>query len=202
MAGIDKTYTSSYENYKEFKNWADKQVLIFFNGHKECIGDWVWNYTKDDFSGGEIPIMNTPIWLDIYLIQNCKSQFVLDRMRSVYNEKSYKEFLNVDLTAKPPESFQQNRKIVVKKHEYTKFPIHNKPFGKKMKWWLQSDDNFQYNDETKTWVSNYYPSNTNTAHISSIKSLIRHLRKQYLPKGITFTLSGRYIGEDYLVCVM
>jgi hypothetical protein len=34
---------------------------------------------------------------------------------------------------------------------------------------------------------------TNTAHITSIKALIRHLRKQYLPKGITFTLSGRYI---------
>ena len=72
MAGIDKTYTNSYKDYKEFKEWADKQIIIFFNGHKECIGDWVWNYTEENFSNGEIPIMNTPTWLDIYLIQNCK----------------------------------------------------------------------------------------------------------------------------------
>ena len=30
--------------------------------------------------------MNTPTWLDIYLIQNCKSQFVLDRMKVVYGK--------------------------------------------------------------------------------------------------------------------
>ena len=49
MAGIDKTYTDSFEEYKEFKAWADNQVLMFFDGHKECIGDWVWYYEKEDF---------------------------------------------------------------------------------------------------------------------------------------------------------
>lgn len=37
MSYIDKTYTDSYEEYKDFKDWADKQVLTFFNGHKEYI---------------------------------------------------------------------------------------------------------------------------------------------------------------------
>ena len=92
MAGIDKTYTGSYEEYKTFKDWADKQVITFFDGHKKCIGDWVWNYEKEDFLNGEIPIMNTPTWLDIYLIQNCKSDFVLERMKSVYGEDLYKDF--------------------------------------------------------------------------------------------------------------
>lgn len=41
--------------------------------------------------------------------------------------------------------------------------------------------------------------NTNTAHIKSIKGVVRHLRKQYLPKGVTFNLIGRYVGEEYLV---
>lgn len=203
MAGIDKTYTNSYEDYKEFKDWADKQFLTFFDNHRVCIGNWVWSYEKEDFGNNEIPIMNTPTWLDIYLIQNCKSEFVINRMKEVYGDDSYREFKTIDLTAKPSEEFQQNRKIVIKKYKRTKFPIHNKPYNKTKFWWLQCDDNFWYNDETKTWVSNnfYYPHNTNTAHILSIKSLVRHLRKQYLPKGITFILSGRYIGEEYEILI-
>lgn len=47
----------------------------------------------------------------------------------------------------------------------------------------------------------YYPHNTNTAHISSVKGIIRHLRKQYLPTGLKFTLIGRYVGEEYEVTI-
>lgn len=203
MAGIDKTYTDSYEEYKEFKDWADKQILTFFNGHKVCIGDWVWEYKKNDFDKGEIPIMNTPTWLDIYLIQNCKSDFVLNRMKEVYNEESLKKFKNIDLTSFPSEDFKQNRKIVIKSSDRTKFPRHKKPYGGKGKWWLQCDNDFVYCDETKVWSSydNYYPHNTNTSHIKSLKGVVRHLRKQYLPKGITFRLIGKYVGEEYLIII-
>jgi hypothetical protein len=200
MAGIDKTYTDSYKDYKEFKNWADKQTLTFFNGHKVCIGNWVWDYRQEDFDNGERPIMNTPTWLDIYLIQNCKSDFVLDRMKSVYNEESYKEFQTIDLTSAPTENFKQNRKITIKKSKTTKFPLHNRPYGK-TKWWLQCNDNFGYCTETKVWSSyyNYYPHNTNTAHIKSLKGIVRHLRKQYLLKGTIFNISGKYVGENYTI---
>lgn len=199
MAAIDKTYTNSYKEYKEFKDWADTQYLTFHDGHKVRIGNWVWEYVEEDFVHGEIPIMNTPTWLDVYLIQNCKSEFVLDRMRSVYGEDEFEKFLSVDLTGKPPKEFQQNRKIVIKSNKRTKFPLHNKPYFKQGTWWIQCYDKFWYNDNTKTWVShdNYYPHNTNTSHVKSIKSLVRHLRKQYLPKGIKFSISGRYVGEDY-----
>ena len=30
MAGIDKTYTHSYKDYKEFKCWADKQKFRYY----------------------------------------------------------------------------------------------------------------------------------------------------------------------------
>ena len=203
MAGIDKTYTSSYKDYKEFKDWANDQFVTFFNGYKVCIGEWVWEYEKEDFDNGEIPIMNTPTWLDIYLIQNCKAKFVLDRMKAVYDEDSYKEFQTVDLTAKPPISFQQKRKIKIRRSNRTKYPVHPTPFGGKIMWWLQSNDHFEYDDDSKTWSSrdNYYPSNTNTSHVKTLKALVRHLRKQYLPKGAIFNLIGRYVGEDYLVVV-
>lgn len=203
MAGIDKTYTNSYKDYKEFKDWADTQYLTFFDGHKVCIGNWVCSCEKDDFDYGEIPIMNTPTWLDVYLIQNCKSKFVLDRMMDVYDEEFYSEAESINLSAAPPEDFKQNRKIVIKRiPKTTKYRLHSKPFYGETKWWVQSCDGFQYNDNTKTWTnSDYYPSNTNTSLIPSIKSLIRHLRKQYLPNGAKFRIIGRYVGEEYLVVV-
>jgi hypothetical protein len=203
MAGIDKTYTNSYKDYREFKIWADSQKLTFFDGLTVCIGDWVWVYEEKDFSNGEIPIMNTPTWLDIYLIQNCKNDFVLERMKNVYNEESFEQFKTIDLTAKPKEDFKQNRVIKITRDKHTKFPLHRKPLDGKSKWWLQCEGDFLYNDETNIWV-NYdtpYPNNTNTAHLTSVKSVIKHLKKQYLPKGLTFRLLGRYVGENYLVTV-
>ena len=121
-------------------------------------------------------------------------------MKEVYDEKSYKEFQSIDLTANPPQEFQQNRKIsIVKTHE-TKYALHSKAYNG-YKWLLQcNDDSFWYNDNTKVWANwNYYPHNTNTADLTSIKAVVRHLRKQYLPKGITFRLIGRYVGEEYLI---
>ncbi len=203
MAGIDKTYTDSYKDYREFKDWADCQKLTFFDGLTVCIGDWVWDYEEKHFSNGEVPIMNTPTWLDIYLIQKCKSQFVLDRMEDVYDKESFERFKTIDLTAKPPVDFQQGRKIKISRTNDSKFPLLRKPRDGKSKWFLNCNDYFWYNDQTKKWVSfdTPYPWNTNTACLASVKSVIKHLKKQYLPLGVTFRLSGRYVGESYLVTV-
>jgi hypothetical protein len=208
MAGIDKTYTDNYEEYKAFKNWSKTKVVTFFNGHQECISDWIGDFTEKDFNNGEIAIMNSPIWLDAYLLQNCKIPFVLDRMKSVHNEKFINDSKNVDFT-KIPDGYEKNRKITMRKNKHTKFPIHNKPYGdknkwgNKNKWWLQCKNNFWYNSETNTWVHNssLYPSDTNMACVKSIKALVRHLRSQYLPKGIEFVIRGNYIGEEYSILV-
>ena len=206
MAGIDRTYTNSYKDYKEFKDWADKQVVTFFDGYTECVGDWVWNYEEKDFDNGEIPIMNTPTWLDIYLIQNCKIEFVIERMKCVYG-KHFEEYQKLTNLNGVPEGYAKNRKIVITNADKCKFPFKKKmfknPIDSKMSWWVQCEDNFWYNSETRTWVGwdDFYPHNTNTAHIKSTKALIRHLRKQYLPKDVKFRIIGRYIGEEYLAVV-
>lgn len=200
MAGIDKTYIDNFKDYLKFKEWADKQFVTFYDGFKLRVGNWVRNLEEEDFANGEIPIMNTPKWLDIYLIQNCKIKFVLNRMKCVYG-KEFENLKYIDLSAKPPEEFQKNRKIKIQPYRRTRFPLHEKPFGKKTDWWLDCNDvDFWYNDVTKIWsrANTYYPHNTNVAHISSMKAIIRHLRKQYLPKGIIFYISGKYIGEEYL----
>lgn len=206
MAGIDKTYIDNYEDYKIFKEWANKQIITFFDGHKKCVGNWVWSYKKEDFDGSEIPIMNTPTWLDIYLIQNCKIEFVIKRMKDVYG-KNFDEYkTKINLTA-IPEGYKKNRKIIIRNGNNCKFPfkkkMFKKPIGGKTSWWLQCENNFWYNSETKTWIGwdYFYPHDTNTAQIKSTKALIRHLRKQYLPENIKFRMSGQYIGEDYVVIV-
>jgi hypothetical protein len=124
-------------------------------------------------------------------------------MKDVYEEE-YEILKNVNLTAKPPKNFKRNRKIVIDNNENTKFPIHSKPYGGKGLWLLQCNDDFRYNTTTKRWVYkySYYPYNTNIAGITSIKALVKHLKKQYLPKNIKFTINGRYVGEEYLVKIL
>lgn len=195
MAGIDKTYTDNYQEYREFKDWADDQVITFFNGHKECIGDWVYSLEEGDFTGLEIPIMNTPTWVDAYLIQNCPFEFVQDRMRGVYG--TYYDVLKAAAFDLPPD-YKQNRKVTIHRMKGG-YPVCRKPFRCK-KWWLQGSK-FYYDDSTNTWVSDavLYPSNTDTAFVGSLKALVRHLRKQYLPAGAVFTLSGRFLPDRYIV---
>lgn len=200
MAGIDKTYTDSYENYKMFKVWADSQSVKFFNGHVENIGDYVWQLEENDFQHGEIPIMNSQTWLDVYLLQHCKSQFVLDRLNEVYGESTIKDFKQHKLWTQPSNEYRPYRQIKIKCCESSNFPLHNHVYDGKMRWWVQSQNGYLYHEKSKTWVSpdSLYPSNTNTAHIKSIKGVVRHLRKQYLPKGISFRIIGRYVGEEYV----
>jgi hypothetical protein len=97
------------------------------------------------------------------------------------------------------EELKQNRKIRIRDHEKTLYALHSKPYLTKRSWWLQCNDNLWYDSKTRKWVT--YEHTTKVATVKSVKSLIRHLRKQYLPKGITFTLMGTYAGEVYTVYV-
>jgi hypothetical protein len=208
MAGIDKTYTDDYNEYKKFKDWANNQKVEFFDGTNECIGDWVWDYEKEDFENGEIPIMNTPTWLDMYLIKNCKVKFVLDRMHGVHTFNFINCAKSVDFK-QIPEGYEKNRKIVIKSiPKQTKLSLVNKS-SSEFGWWLQQAwDNkkfyMEFNEETNRWVDSnkqIYPSNTNTSHHNTVKGLVRFLRKQYLPKGVEFNLIGRYVGEIYKITI-
>jgi hypothetical protein len=214
MASVDKTYTSSYSEYKSFKDWADKQYVTFFDGLKVCVGDYVWKLSEDMFDDYPTPIMNTPIWVDAYLIQNCTHQFVLDRMKEVHEEEYYNTLKAKDLGAKPSEEYQQNRNISFKKVIRNKrrlFPSLNKKVGSWLLRVKRSDYKFlnsfwMCNDITKVWSDDFdtlYPTNTNALSLESIEEVKSHLQKQYLPKGLEFTLTGIgvNINEDYLITI-
>ena len=205
MAGIDKTYCYSYKEYKEFKDWADKQVITFFDGLKKCVGKYVYYYDEEDFANcSQRVIMKSPKWIDIYLVQNCKFEFILDQLEEAYLD-SYEKFKTIDLSAKPSIEYQQNRKMTIQKDNSILYPRCNKFRGyKKQKWRLCSGhrNKYWYNTESKRWVDKFdYPFDENDVYLPSMKSVVRHLRKQYLKKGAVFVIWDILSGEGYNIII-
>ena len=199
MAGIDKTYTSSFAEYKQLVDWAKDKEIVFSKKQKERLSDYIYQWSEEDFTS-ELPVTNTPNCIDIFLIQNCPLKFVQDRMKEVYSEESIKEFKTITFPIQLPKDYKQNRKIVISKSKT--LPLYNKGINSHSWWWLQSNDfDWSFDSDNNVWVNRglYLPSDTNTSHHKTIKSLIRFLRKQYLPSGLEFRLCGRYVGEEFTI---
>jgi hypothetical protein len=202
MAGIDKTYTNSWEDYNALMDWARGKTIDFNYGKKKLkipIFNSIYQWNKEDFIG-EMPVLNTFTWEDKYLWENCPCQFVIDRLREVYGG-NYLDRHHINII---PVDFKTNRKIRIIKNTDTKFPLRNKVLGCRGWWWIQADrgNNLDYSKELDAWVlPDTFPSNTNTMNGNTIKSIVRRLRKMYLPSRITFTLIGRFSGENYLIQV-
>ena len=77
MASIDKTYVDNYEDYLSYYEWAKDKYIEFFNKKRIYLKDYIYKWNESDFIGdGDLPMMNTPTYVDIYLIQNCPIKFV------------------------------------------------------------------------------------------------------------------------------
>lgn len=122
MAAIDRTYVSSWEQWKELKDWVwDKKIelkngLISYPrkcmyypeyGEKE-VNEWLENVRKSNMEHygwtyekavecSDIPFWSTPTYVDIWLIRNCPIEWVQDRLKSQYGGGWSKEtFTNQD----------------------------------------------------------------------------------------------------------
>ena len=99
MAGIDKTYISSYEDYKKIIDWCkgksftlkDGSVIIPSNYiYSPDITEEQWNVDKkayeDKYKGWtyERVLWNTPTYFDIWLIRNCPFDFIQERLKEQY----------------------------------------------------------------------------------------------------------------------
>lgn len=201
MAGIDKTYTSNYKEYQELVEWSRGKAIEFKYGKKTLkipVANSIYEWDEQDFVS-ELPVLNTATWEDRFLWDTCPCQFVIDRLRQVYGG-NYLE--TVDLN-KIPDNFKTNRKIRVVKDKLTKWPLKNKGISNRHHyWWVQTKDgnDLSYSSKLDAWtVPESFPSDTNTMNGKTIKSIIRRLRKMYLPSGIKFMLIGRYVGEIYTI---
>lgn len=198
MASIDKTYTDSFKEYKELKDWAREKTIVFNKKQKVNVSDYIYDWEEEDFSS-ECPVMNTPTSVDAFLIQKCPLKFVQDRLKGVYDRKTFKELKNLQFPILLPEDYKQDRKITISK---SKAPLYNKGITSHGWWWLQSNNSkWMFDNKNKVWINRdlHLPNNTNTSHHKTVKSLVRFLRSQYLPSGLEFRLIGRYVGEEFTI---
>ena len=188
MASIDKTYTDSYKDYAEFVEWSKDKTVVFWTGLRENVSSYIFHY--DDIKT-EVPIMNSPIWLDAFLLKHCPIKFVTDRIKEVYLDLTCLENFSFDR----PIDYKQGRRVkIIPLNTKT---VYNRPIEG---YYSLESEHMAYNNVVKAWVEvGTHPYSLSTSEHKTIKSLVRFLRKQYLPV-TEFELNSRY-GEKYLVKV-
>lgn len=80
MAAIDKTYGTKAESLA-VHDWFKRhrpQLLRFHYGVDS------YDHLDDDV---ERPIINTPTWVDRYLVRFCTARIVIERLAEVYSER-------------------------------------------------------------------------------------------------------------------
>ena len=215
MAGIDKTYIKTYNQYKEVCDWC-KDIVVTFGINKNIKfkpSDFINEYTKDDFNqlpeNGELVLWNTPQYMDEWLIKNCPIDFIQNRLKEQYGD-DYDDIKNGNC-----ETYKRNglgKKIhfkVIKKpctHHRFNFLYINKQFkikvykeNKKCMWDIRiKDENcyWFYNKQYDYWTNNLeklpYDSFTCTLKKKNlnIKSICRYLKKWNLPANIKITIDN------------
>lgn len=193
----------TYEQYLKFQEWASKQQITFFNGYTVSLSDWFHFRGKEDYREYVNCFRNTAIWLDSYIIQNCPYPFVIDSLLAT--DTSCPEYIerikSMDIT-RLPSDYKKNRKIVISRTKNTTCTLKNRTYQKR-KWLLECSSDLSYNSDTKVWANNtyYYAPCSGDFIGNTIRSVVRHLRKQHLPKGATFNLIGSCLGEKYLITI-
>ncbi len=192
MAGIDKIYAPNWEEYKKLLDWAADKVITFENGQSIKVINYIWKYSESEFNP-DYAVMSTPVWFDVYLVQNCPIEFVQERL---YRP----EYMEVEFPPKYPASYQTKRKLKIVRTGT--IPLYNAGIYGEGGWCLScKSNNWWFNEDWNEWVdvSLNYPRTSNVSHHCSVKGVIRFLKKQRLPKGLEFRLIGRYVGEDFTI---
>lgn len=214
MAAIDKTYVSSFEEWKEVMDWARTAKFTCPNGMVLNVIDYCYNsdYTEEEIKEwlseqGEIPVMNTSNELDYFLIKYCPIQLVQDRMRCVYSENYIESVLNgtskYDKFVKP--EVGKHFKCIKKPLWNYTLKWFNQYYNKYFKGFYDVDVMYKgnylwYNEICDCWKLDdelgYSTISGATVRCHSIKALVRKLKKWNLPVGAIVKVTGKYVGEE------
>ena len=163
----------------EFINEAYKTVMGR-GGVKGKEGEFYWWLTKDDF--------------------------VIEDGIVIYPENENSDYMKImrgEMYTKPTTDIEYE---VGKHFRCVKHPNpikYNRPY--RGNWWVQLDlpdgmPYMRYNNKTWDFSDEYVISDdwtSNTAHVSTIKALMRKMRKWNLPVGTIVIATGRYVCEEY-----
>ena len=189
MAGIDKTYVSSFKEYDEIREWSKHTHVVYLNGmvDREPLYNWLYfpNLTEEDFKDNkEFVLWNTSEVVDIFLARNCPFKLVQDRLHEQYHD-SYNDLL----TYKYPK-IERSDKFKF----YGDLRILNIVNQYCDRWYLRVAEpdymNWDVSYLTNSFVryDEHLPINSNTLFIRNLnkRSLKRKLKK--LPKGLTIEI--------------
>lgn len=217
MAGIDKTYIKTYNQYKEVCDWC-KDIVVTFGINKNIKfkpSDFINEYTKEDFNqlpeNGELVLWNTPQYMDEWLIKNCPIDFIQKRLKEQYHDY-YDKIKNGNC-----EKYKRNGlgkkihfKVIKKPYTYNRFNFlyinrHNKLRkykDKKIGIWdiVIKDEDYCwfYNEQYDYWTndSEGFPFDAFICTLKrknlNIKSIYRYLKKWNLPAGLKITIDNVY----------
>ena len=188
MAGIDKTYVKTWQEYQDLVNWLEQNQFKCPNGDIIEIPHYGWS--KEDFDGErERPVLNTTQEEDYFLIKYCPLKFVQDRMKEVYDEEYYNSVKN---GTSPYDTFTKEGRLGDGKVKLQKIRGRGKK-SKYLYWTDSSSYGLRFSEETNKWLWPYELGNWNTSTADkchSIKALIRQIRKWQLPKGTGLRIVG------------
>lgn len=212
MAGIDKTYVSNYQDWKEITDYMKNAEFTCPNGIVlKGIDDLLYpDMSKDEVESWlseqeSIPVMSTSNSMDYFLIKNCPIKCIHDKIKGVYSKRYYDSILNGNSnydTFVRPEVGKHVRIIKRPKYnklyKYKRFGKYHKQHGYTLDFMF---DNMvvKYNKDFNIFV---FPDELGKggAYIKTecktLKSLIRKVRKLNIPVGTHIIFEGMYIGED------
>ena len=223
MAGIDKTYIKTYNQYKEVCDWCKDIIVTFDNTFVKNVSfkpyDFINEYTEDDFNqlpeNVELVLWNTPCYMDKWLIKNCPIDFIQKRLKEQYGD-DYDGIKNSNC-----EMYERNGlgkdihfKVIKKPHVYRRFSFIYTDRQNKLRvykdnkmgvWDIRIKDKdycWFYNEQYDYWTNNIedFPFDSFTCTLKkknlNIKSICRYLRKWNLPAGIKITIDNAYF-DDY-----
>lgn len=217
MAAIDKTYTSSWEDYQSLIEWCKGKSFTLKNGDIIYPSNYIFEWSKEDFDGErELPVWNTPNYLDIWLIRNCPLNFIQERLKEQYgggwskeaftghnDDDMYHHILN---HTSPYDTYQR-----VGSHKFTiKHRFNNRFKDDGLCWWVQIlGCGWWYNKEHKAWYHNdeALPIDSNCEHLKgalSKRRLARLIKRWNLPKGTEILFVGdykRYVQKEFVVTI-
>lgn len=217
MAAIDKCYVDNWDDYKAFVDWAAGKTYVTPRGVRIRVSNYIFDWYEESFDGGELPIFNSPTHLDNYLYHNCPLQFIQDWLADRYSGegycKGYPEEIHDEL--KVPDYEPCTKVKVMKKGRWGGKPYryHRSGYSKKAGFWwvdaeqLDADGEYAgglwYNDNHDFWILPYENDSwtCSSMHTTvSVRSIIRLILKKWkLPKNVRIRISGRAVGDDWIL---
>ena len=219
MAGIDKTYVETYEDWKSVMDYARNTKFMCPNGIELSLINYCYYPDKSktevenwlNNSSGSIPVMNTSNVVDYFLIKECPLEVIQNRMKEVYDEDFYNSVItgtseydtfirpeggkHVKLVKKPCWNYTAKwYNDYLSKYRRTGYSIQvflPEPYYTYCA---------NYNKDFNIWIlpnelgegeGNYIDTDC-----MSLKSLINKILSWNLPIGTRIVFGGRYVGES------